>query len=447
MGEVIRFAQMCEPPLKAGDYRIQVEPVTNIDCKLTSTITDITVSTERFRLSPDQIYSVYPPREAVGSYSECLPHIVLNRRTLPWEKVLLENQPSMPWLALLVFDETEEIELFESNCGEALAPKMGTYIPSIELQPYENPKDPCTYVEVPVDLLSDILPYAQALSLLSHGKGVSLDDKVTDASVQDNWFATVVTNRFCLEPVDEKQTIRHIACLVSLEGYEELLENEADRQHALARCHTARMIVLANWSFSMSKAAFDFGSTFSTLDAGMMSTPYSGSNALIAQLSQLGYYPLNHHIRDGSHTVSWYQSPLIPYEEQQKKLNCVRFADQLLAYDPEIGMMDIRYSSAWQLGKAMALADQAYAQKLYAWRQANQLLARTSVYHGLLAQHLSEQAADHNHAHELGKQFIHAARANNEESSQSSGKQILLQQLQARYHTLLGEVIADASKE
>src|SRR5690606_8022517 len=65
------------------------------------------------------------------------------------------------------------------------------------------------------------------------------------------------------------------------------------------------------------------------------------------------------------------------------------FADQLLAYDPEIGMMDISYASAWQLGKTLALADQAFAQKLYAWRQRNQLAARTAVYHGLLQLHIS----------------------------------------------------------
>ncbi|WP_379389630.1 hypothetical protein [Paenibacillus lentus] len=452
MGESIRFSQRCEPPLKAGIYQIKVEAVTNINCRLASEMIDFTVATERFRLPPDQIYSVYPPREAVGDYTNCLPHIVLNRRTLPWEKMLLNSHSNMAWLALLVFDETEGIQMVESTCQEALKPETGIFVPSLVMEAYEKPDDPCTYVHIPVDLLAEILPYAEALSLLAHGKGVSLDHKVTDASVRDDWFATVVANRFCLEPEDDRQAIRHTALLVSLEGYEACLEDEQGRQAALAHCHTARMMVLANWSFSMARAAFDFGSTVASLDAAMLSTPYEGSNEQIQQLCGQGYFPMNHHVRDGSQTVSWYQSPLIPYDESKRETRCSRFADQLLAYDPDMGMMDIRYSSAWQIGKSMALADQSYGQKLYAWRQSNEMLARTSVYHGLLGRYLSSQSAnrsigDYQDDESIGHPFVQAARNFDEKGTQYSGKQTVLQQLNDRYKSLLSEVIADASED
>ncbi|MDR9857195.1 hypothetical protein RJP21_26715 [Paenibacillus sp. VCA1] len=452
MGEAIRFSQRNEPHLKTGTYRIQVETVTNIDCQLASEAVDITVSTERFRLPPDQIYSVYPPREAVGDYTECLPHIVLNRRSLPWEKTLLNSNSNMPWLALLVFDETEGIQMVESTCEEALKPEPGIFVPSIVLAVYEKPEDPCTCVHIPVDLLADILPYAEALSLLAHGKGVSLDHKVTDASVKDDWFAAVVANRFCLEPEGDRHAIRHTACLVSLEGYEACLGDEQNRREALAHCHSARMIVLANWSFSMAKAAFDFASSMASLDAAMISTPYQGNNEQVQQLCRLGYFPMNHHVRDGSQTVSWYQPPLVPYDESKEKTRCVRFADQLLEYDPDIGMMDIRYSSAWQIGKSMALADQSFVQKLYAWRQSNEMLARTSVYHGLLEMHLSSQHADESirhrqDDHSMGHRFVQAARKYDEMDHQNSGKQTVLRQLNDRYRSLLSEVKADASTE
>jgi len=452
MVEKIRFAQRSEPPLRAGSYRIEVEPVSSIDCRLASEITDITVSTERFQLPPDQIYSVYPPREAIGSYSECLPHIVLNRRTLPWERTLLEEHTTMPWVALLVFDETEEVQAVEGTCGEALLTAPGIFVPDIELQSYENPDAACTYINIPADLLEEILPYREALSLLSHAKGVSLDDKVTDASVTDNWFATIVSNRYCLQPEDDAHTIRHTACLVSLEGYEALLQDKESRRAALADCTHARMIVLANWSFSMAKAAFDFNSTFSSLDAGMLSTPYKGSSELISQLCQLGYSPLNHHVRDGSQTVSWFQSPLIPYEEPKSEMKCAQFADQLLAYDPDIAMMDIRYSSAWQLGKSMALADQSFAQKLYAWRKSNERLVKASIYAGLLERHLSDQdvKTDSDRMHEdytnvtIGQPFLRAAKEAEKNGSRSIGKQTIEQQIKQRYTTLLSEVIANA---
>ncbi|MNJ42650.1 hypothetical protein D3C77_376240 [compost metagenome] len=202
----------------------------------------------------------------------------------------------------------------------------------------------------------------------------------------------------------------------------------------------------------MARAAFDFGSTFASLDAAMLSTPYEGSNEQIQQLCGQGYFPMNHHVRDGSQTVSWYQPPLIPYDDPKEETRCSRFADQLLAYDPDIGMMDIRFSSAWQIGKSMALADQSYAQKLYAWRQSNEMLARTSVYHGLLSRHLSSQPADRSigdsqNDESIGRPFVQAARNFDKNGNQFSGKQTALQQLNDRYKTLLSEVIADASQD
>lgn len=453
MGEAIRFAQRYEPPLKAGKFQIKVEQVTSLNnCSLASEMIDVTVAAERFRLAPDQIYSMYPPREAVGNYTECLPHIVLNRKTLPWERTLLGSDSSTPWLVLLVFDETDGIEVIDNTCQEALRPQPGFFVPSLTLKDYEKPEDPCTYIHVPADLITEILPYAEAITLLAHGKGVSLDHKVTDASVKDNWFATLVTNRFCLEPEDQLHSIRHTACLVSLEGFENCVRDEQSRRSAWAGCHTVRMITLANWSFSMTKADFDFGSTFHTLDAAMMATPYDGSNEQIQQLCDLGYYPMNHQVRDGSQTVSWYQPPLIPYDEPKEASSCARFADQHLAYDPDIGMLDIRFSSAWQIGKSMALADQSFAHKLYAWRQRNEMLARNSVYHGLLGMHLSSHQGDASirdwaSDDSIGLSFVQAARNGDKMDKPMSGKQTVLGQLNDRYLSLLREVIANASSD
>ncbi|WP_322922691.1 hypothetical protein [Paenibacillus campi] len=471
MGKSIRFAEMCEPSLKAGTYEIQMEPVTTIDCQLASEIVEFTVATERFHLPPNQVYSVYPPREAVGNYERCLPHIVLHRRTLPWEKRLLPHYPHMPWVALLVFDEAETVQMKESTCAEALQPEAGVFVPALSLQTHEKNDDACMYIHVPVPLLTSILPYGDALSLLAHGKGVSLDRKVTDATVQDNWFATVIANRYNREPVDE-HPVRHTACLVSLEGYEACLDNEPKRREALAGYEQARMIVLASWSFSMSQTAFDFSSTVSSLDAAILSTPYGGSQAQVKQLCKLGYFPLNHHIRDGSKAVSWYQPPLIPYEQQRSETKCKLFADQWLAYDPGIGMLDIRYASAWQLGKSMALADRAYAQRLYAWRQQNKQLVRTARYREILSRHLTPdviapsvdaiqgramvdsdgiemQSTEVQSAPVslLATSFLHAARNDQQIGIADSGKLDVLKQLNARYASILSGIIGGLDDE
>lgn len=461
MKKTIQFAENFEPSLKAGTYEIHMEPMTDVNCQLASEIVEFTVSTERFNLPPGEVYSVYPPREAVGDYAHCLPHIVLNRRTLPWEQKLLPQYPNMPWVALLVFDETEAVQMIEGTCATVIQPEGGIFIPDLHIQAYEKEDAACSYIHIPVPLLKSVLPYGDALSLLAHAKGVSLDRKVTDPTVQDNWFATVMSNRYSKEPVDT-ESIRHTAFLVSLEGYEACLDTVQQREHTLKDYEQARMIVLTSWSFSMSHASFDFSSIVSSLDAAIISTPYTGNQPYIQQLCQQGYFPMNHHIRDGSKAVSWYQPPLIPYEQEHRHTTCRLFADQWLAYDPGIGMLDIRYASAWQLGKSMALADRAYAQQLYKWRQKNKQLVRIARYRELLSRHLTSQqskplavefSSKQPMPHEkeetiqlpsaefsmLATNFLMVASNNEQSGTADQGKEDILSQLNKRYASILNE--------
>ena len=386
----LRFSQMTVPPLEVGEYEIKVEQVTNLKVALASESLNITVATERFSIPGGQVYSVYPPASAVGDYSECLPHIVLKRRTLPWEMKLNNELPEMPWLMLLVLDETDLFSVVNSNCQEAIQPELNTFVPNLKLEAHEKEDSPCSFVTLPKSLFTELVPYERELCLLAHGKGVSLDYKVTDETVKDDWFATIVANRFCLMPLDETHAITHTALLVSLEGFEKSLKDSTQREEILSGCENVRMIVLSSWQFSMAKPLFDFGSVFTNLKAGMMETPYSGTNDLVQKLCNQGYMPMNHQIRDGSQTVSWYQSPFIPYAEEPVELRCAQFADQLLCYDPELSMFDLRYAAAWQQGKSMALADQGFAQKLFEWRMNNQKTVKTSKYHTLMLNHLND---------------------------------------------------------
>lgn len=403
---------MTAPPLEVGAYEIKVEQVTNLKVALAVETVNVSVATERFNIPSDQIYSVYPPENAVGDYSECLPNIVLKRRTLPWEMKLNKEREEMPWMMLMVLDETDSYEVVNSTCEAAVTPAPNTFVPNLELEHYEKPESPCSFVTLPKELFSALVPYAEDLCFLAHGKGVSLDYKVTDETVKDDWFATVVTNRFCLMPTDETHAITHTAMLVSLEGFETCLKDSRQREEALGEYDSVRMIVLTSWHFSMAKPLFDFGSVFTNLNAGIMETPYEGQNETLKLLCKQGYFPMNHHMRDGSQTVSWYQSPLIPYIEPQVELGCFQFADQLLCYDPERSLFDVRYASAWQIGKSLGLSDQGFAQKLFDWRMSNQNTIKTAMYHNLMLRHLSPgqyKALKHTATHQALKSELSAS--------------------------------------
>ena len=58
-------------------------------------------------LTADLIAGVYPAPGSETSPDEYLPHIALNRRTLPWERQGPNPARTVPWLALLVFSEAD----------------------------------------------------------------------------------------------------------------------------------------------------------------------------------------------------------------------------------------------------------------------------------------------------------------------------------------------------
>ncbi|MGB6014576.1 MAG: hypothetical protein WBG32_07585, partial [Nodosilinea sp.] len=95
------------------------------------------VAGPRFFLPASEIHSVFPPENGVGDYNNVLPHVVLNRHTLPWERLVAEvvvdnnskNETAktrnkelekIPFLALLVFTEDEE------SSGDVTPPKTAT---------------------------------------------------------------------------------------------------------------------------------------------------------------------------------------------------------------------------------------------------------------------------------------------------------------------------------
>lgn len=76
---------------------------------------EVKVEGERFNLNPKEIVSVFPPSNSLGHYSNVLPHIALDRDTLPWERMIAmssddnkqDRLEKLPWLALLVLNQDE----------------------------------------------------------------------------------------------------------------------------------------------------------------------------------------------------------------------------------------------------------------------------------------------------------------------------------------------------
>ncbi|MBV1920705.1 MAG: hypothetical protein KUG73_08470 [Pseudomonadales bacterium] len=249
-GSVI-FYDSCPPPLKAGEYTLEVtqqlqdaddsgsEPKNDIhidkqgDKPLPGTLASaFEITGPRFLLQADEIHAVFPPANADGPFEGRLPCAVLKRRTLPWERTSgTSNTSEQPWLALLLFTEDEVTLLDPPSCtvesvlshkpfswtGEPADNAANTLYHT--LNNTEKNKG-CLGIEVSVSLFQEIAPLKSELPLLTHVRQVNTDDKELLGQDKDGWFSVVVANRM---PLSGK---KYIACLVSLEGQESLLPTE-----------------------------------------------------------------------------------------------------------------------------------------------------------------------------------------------------------------------------
>ena len=251
-GSVV-FYDSCPPPLKAGEYELKVnqsveEPITqeegddtslSIDDGYSKKLPDIntapfTVTGPRFILQADEIHSVYPPANADGPFDARLPCAVLKRRTLPWERTSNEDETSkQPWLALLLFSE-DEVTLLDppsSTVESVLSHKPFSWAPESSktganklydsLTQKERDKV-CLGIEVKNSLFQEVAPLASELPLLTHVRQVNTEDKELLGQDKDGWFSVVVGNRL---PVSGQ---KYVACLVSLEGQEDMLPKSHD---------------------------------------------------------------------------------------------------------------------------------------------------------------------------------------------------------------------------
>jgi WD40 repeat protein len=189
----VNFLEFHAPLLESGIYDVTLDQSLKIGNKTVldpaSLRKELYVQGKRFALEPNLVHSVYPYDGSQGDYSAVLPHIVLNRSILPWERSPLAgdagpgvDQP-VPWLALLVFDvsgennapvpKTISIEaLYEASRGdEVVVPYFLAHPPaSLEdlLEPEEKKEDPVTVLDVPKSVLEPVLPKYSDLPFSAH---------------------------------------------------------------------------------------------------------------------------------------------------------------------------------------------------------------------------------------------------------------------------------------
>jgi hypothetical protein len=363
----VQFIQHRQPPLDSGTYTVEVEQ--KVKTKQSDKIPEQTFSKEltfyvdghRFApLTPDVIYAVFPPAGNLGEYSNALPHIILKRSTLPWERTIKSTDPDLPWLALLLFQESEKPEPQTIKLKE-LKPNSGnTKFPTFIYEPGQNGEDVLTVIDVPKNILDKILPPEKDIALLASVNQIT-NEKNESLSEP---LATILGNR--LPKKGEVSTVH----LVALEERYDKDSGKFDYQGAGPN-DLIRLVSLTSWSFTCVDSKHNFDALLINIDhkPDTLRLPSFGNDAAKKYID-LGYVPLHHALRQGDKTISWYHSPLSTGQSSDNLTAPVAIADQLMRYDPNTGMFDVSYAMAWQLGRMLTLQNQPLAVEIFNWKRS-----------------------------------------------------------------------------
>ncbi|GAB6041940.1 hypothetical protein [Endothiovibrio diazotrophicus] len=411
----VTFSQRQASALPAGSYTVEVAQTVNQLPGSFGASLRFAVAAPRFTLPGDTVHSTYPPALGSGPYSNVLPQVVLNTRSLPWAREAGAGNRTAPWLAVLTIDPTEYsapsvmtvqdlVAPDQTLTGDGVAtPVNGTlpagYLSYPDLNPLgygETPSDPCRVVDLPLALFTGIVPSLDDLGYLAHLRQSATTDS-PDATAESASYAVIAGNRVPLTGVESH------ALLVSLEGLADYLPDDAGNASAAIPSGTdhVRLVVLHEWSFfntgegqavvdllanlnadpasgisslrlppasaaTPNPSAAAMTTAFGDLQTGSLSE--TDADALVQNAFAMGYVPMDQRFDNGDQSVGWYRGPLAPTAVNRSVAVPAAAADSLLYYDPLSGMFDVSCAAAWQLGQLLALQSRHYAAQLYRWK-------------------------------------------------------------------------------
>lgn len=364
------FAAYHQPPLTSGDYQITVKHIFHTSDNSTippqnppfTAERSFRVEGERFQLKPDEIQAVFPPQGSLGDHSNVLPHIILTHSTMPWDRSPDGSSPDgssdpLPWLLLLVFSEAEK--------PETKTVTLADLVPTVVRNAHQKASDPVSVIDVPRQVLEPLLPNLDELKMLTHVRRLDFgtDIKMSRDELDESERAIIIANRL---PEAGATTTVH---LVSVENRYDSATKQFNFDNA-APDAKIRLVSLTSWRFACISSEHTFANMVKGLvrDHGSFRLP-TNSNPDAENFLQEGFLPVRHALRQGGKTLSWYRGPFVTGTVNDNLTLAVHTSDALLRYHSDVGMFDVSYASAWELGRLMALQSPTFSTSLYEWKR------------------------------------------------------------------------------
>ncbi len=329
MKQTIRYFTADSPSQPAGRWRITAQQSVQGGDVLSQTFC-FAQGGLRYALPANAVYEVFPKEQQMGDFSQVLPHILLRG----W------NQKEE--LCLLLLTSQNDFSICQGTLQDFTNPPQGVYAPP--LSPLEilgeSANTPCTQLLLTCEQLRAALPAPQDQPFLRHLRQVSTLQNKAAQTLEDGTLLCLFSHR----PPPVSSDVQKITlCLVNMAQTIPLQDLPPET--------TILLPLLHHWSFQQSAGSFDFGHIARGLSAG-----YLGARKSQEPLLQQGFIPMQHHLRGGGQTVSWYRGPLVPIPVQPRALpRETGLADAYTLYDPACGMLDVSRSAAWQLGRLLTL--------------------------------------------------------------------------------------------
>ncbi|WP_019927402.1 hypothetical protein [Nocardia sp. BMG111209] len=392
-----RFLDHRIPALYAGDYRLTVEQDIATVAALQTRHQRFGVRGPRFTLGDSEVQACYPVPGAAGKYSQILPHVTLGTAGLPWARLPVGEDDGTPWIFLLVMragelpDDPDAVgEVTVSTVVQLLDGRAGPGQPP-QIDPATlmdgEAEMACRTVGIPKALFDAIRPSFADAALLAHireGGRPDADHVLRRGEPEpepdlDECNAVIVGNRF-----PAATATRHVAHLVSAEGFGDYLRGAAVPAQGL------RMVSLHAWSF---ETLDDDGIGFGDLVANLAAPPDLALRSPIVpgeleedvrQRLRGGATVVPQRLESGERSLAFYRGPFtaeparpLPPTDRPR----LESSGEALVYLEQWGVYDSGYASAFSLGRALALGDAPFRNRLLEFRKEGRRAVRRVAAH------------------------------------------------------------------
>ncbi|KAF8469769.1 hypothetical protein BDZ91DRAFT_808962 [Kalaharituber pfeilii] len=339
-----------------------------------------------------------------------------NRNQVPWLALLVFTQDELKLTAdqlngadglftntSLAGTKIQQTQTFTINMKVSDVPKIkSTISPIAALKSEPSDHKTTDVIFVPSKLFAELVtsynedgdpikqkgPDVSRYKYLAHARDINTTG-MAEAGVEDHGvFGIIISHR--TGPLSNTQPQPVTAHLVSIEGVEsDGMNNQWPIEFknidyvVMSSLYSWNFVTLPEKSFNIETTLANLGRTLNVLRApdsvlnSLNPSSLSATDSMNLRLRgrlQDGYTLTKYRTATGEITAAITRGPLtptlvpyplVPSDRASKGLTWLSNTGiDLQIMDPQIGIMDITYSAAWQLGKALAVADQVFTTAL-----------------------------------------------------------------------------------